>query len=57
MLILGINDTGGLLNTSINIHDKTIVSQPFDIINEILKNNNKAINYIYDQDTLYKRKY
>ena len=57
MLILGINDTGGLLNTSINIHDKLIVSQPFDIINEILKNNNKAINYIYDQDTLYKRKY
>ena len=47
---------GGLLNTSLNIHDKPIVCQPFDIVNEILKNNNKAINYIYVQDTLYKRK-
>ena len=47
---------GGLLNTSLNIHDKPIVCQPLDIINEILKNNNKAINYVYVQDTLYKRK-
>ncbi|MDC0250824.1 hypothetical protein OAK11_01725 [Candidatus Pelagibacter sp.] len=47
---------GGLLNTSLNIHDKPIVCQPLDIVNEILKNNNKAINYIYVQDTLYKRK-
>ena len=47
---------GGLLNTSLNIHDKPIVCQPVDIVNEILKGNNKAINYIYVQDTLYKRK-
>jgi carbamoyltransferase len=47
---------GGLLNTSLNIHDKPIVCQPLDIVNEILKNNNKAINYIYIQDTLYQRK-
>ena len=48
---------GGLLNTSLNIHDKPIVCQPLDIVNEILINNNKAINYIYVQDTLYKRKF
>jgi predicted NodU family carbamoyl transferase len=44
------------LNTSLNIHDKPIVCQPLDIVNEILKNNNEAVNYIYVQDSLYKRK-
>ncbi len=47
---------GALLNTSLNIHDKPIVCQPNDIVNEILKKNNRAINYIYVHDTLYKRK-
>lgn len=49
---------GGLLNTSLNVHDKPIINQPTDIIKEILtgKKKIKNINYIFIEDFLYERK-
>lgn len=47
---------GGLLNTSMNLHDKPIISSPQDIINEIISDKSVDINHIYVHDTLYVRK-
>ena len=50
-----ITGIGGLLNTSLNIHDKPIINQPLDIINEILENNTAKVGYLFIEDTLYIR--
>ncbi len=47
---------GGLLNTSLNLHDKPIVSDPDDIIKEIISDNSVKIDHVYVHDTLYIRK-
>ena len=47
---------GGLLNTSMNVHDKPIISNPQDIINEIISDKFIDINHIYIHDTLFIRK-
>lgn len=54
-----ITGIGGLLNTSLNIHDKPIINQPTDIIKEILKGKKKIkkINYIFIENWLYERKF
>ena len=46
---------GGLLNTSMNLHDKPIISSPQDIINEIISDKSVDINHMYVH-TLYIRK-
>ena len=53
-----ITGVGGLLNTSLNVHDKPIVCRPIDIINEffVSKNAIKNIEYIYVKDSLFKIK-
>ena len=45
---------GALLNTSLNIHGKPIVSQPTDLLAEILYEG-IPLNYLYIQGALYKR--
>ena len=47
---------GALLNTSLNVHEKPIVQKPTEILDEILTGANIPLNYIYIQNTLYKRK-
>lgn len=47
---------GGLLNTSLNVHDKPIIYQPSGIIKEILRGDLRNINHIFIQDTLYIKK-
>ena len=47
---------GGVLNTSMNLHDKPIISNPQDIINEIISDKFVDINHIYIHDTLFIRK-
>ena len=51
-----ISGIGALLNTSLNIHEKPIVQKPTDILNEILTSTNIPLEYIYIENTLYKRK-
>lgn len=46
---------GGLLNTSLNIHDKPIIHKPSDILNEILNNDLNKIKYLFINDTLYEK--
>ena len=46
MIILGINDT----------HDKPIICQPTDLINELISNKETLANYIYIEDTLFIKK-
>ena len=47
---------GGLLNTSLNVHDKPIICQPSDILKEIFNKEYNQINYIFVEDSLYVRK-
>ena len=47
---------GGLLNTSLNIHDKPIIHKPTDILKEILKGDLNKVKYLYVEDTLYEKK-
>ena len=47
---------GGLLNTSLNIHDKPIIHKPTDILKEILKDDLNKVKYLYVEDTLYEKK-
>ena len=51
-----ISGIGALLNTSLNIDEKLIVQKPTDILNEILTSTNIPLEYIYIENTLYKRK-
>ena len=46
---------GGLLNTSLNIHDKPIIHNPSDILNEIINNDLNKIKYLFIDDTLYEK--
>tara|TARA_B100001123_G_C15342362_1_gene1035547 strand:- start:6957 stop:8768 length:1812 start_codon:yes stop_codon:yes gene_type:complete len=48
-----ITGIGAVLNTSLNLHEKPIVSKPVDIINEFLKLGKNYLKYIYIKDTLY----
>lgn len=50
-----ITDIGGLLNTSLNIHEKPIVHKPIDIINEILVDKSVPLRYILVENSLYIR--
>ncbi len=47
---------GGVLNTSLNLHEKPIIAKPQDIINEFLKLGNNFLDHIYLDDTLYSLK-
>lgn len=51
-----ISGIGSLLNTSLNIHEKPIVSKPIDILNEFIKDKKIFIKHIYIEDTLYSLK-
>ncbi len=48
-----ISGVGAVLNTSLNVHEKPIISKPIDIINEFLILGKNYLNYIYINDTLY----
>ena len=50
-----ITGIGGLLNTSLNIHDKPIIRQPMDILSEILKSDFTKINYIFVNGYLFEK--
>tara|TARA_Y100000590_G_scaffold428325_1_gene539501 strand:+ start:1382 stop:3229 length:1848 start_codon:yes stop_codon:yes gene_type:complete len=51
-----ITGIGALLNTSLNVHDKPIICQPTDLIDELINNKNTAANFIYIEDTLFTKK-
>ena len=51
-----ITGIGGLLNTSLNMHDKPIVRQPTDILKEILKVKFHKINFIFVNGYLFEKK-
>ena len=44
------------VNTSLNVHDKPIICQPTDLIDELINNKNTAANFIYIEDTLFTKK-
>ncbi len=44
---------GAVLNTSLNLHEKPIISKPIDIVNEFFKLGKNYLKYIYIKDTLY----
>jgi carbamoyltransferase len=48
-----ISGVGAVLNTSLNVHEKPIISKPIDIINEFLSSRANFLNYIYVDDSLY----
>ncbi len=48
-----ITGIGAVLNTSLNLHEKPIISKPIDIINEFFKLEKNYLRYIYIKDTLY----
>jgi carbamoyltransferase len=51
-----ITGIGGLLNTSLNMHDKPIVRQPTDILSEIMRSNFNKVNYMYINGYLFEKK-
>lgn len=48
-----ITGIGALLNTSLNVHDKPIICQPMDLINELLNNKNTIANFIFVEGYLF----
>ena len=47
---------GAVLNTSLNMHEFPIVTKPSEIINEIIKKNNKPNVHILIENHLFKLK-
>jgi carbamoyltransferase len=48
-----ISGIGGLLNTSLNIHEKPVILQPTDIINDFIKTKKILIDNIYVYNTIF----
>lgn len=52
-----ITGIGALLNTSLNVHEKPIVYQPTDLLQELLLDHHVPLNYIFVEDTFYRHKH
>lgn len=47
---------GALLNTSLNIHDKPIICQPTDLVDELILNKDTLANFIFIEKSIFIKK-